>query len=47
MDIGGGGGGRFAMFPVKTREGGVGYTLHDEPLSSGASAGTNTNVKEQ
>ena len=50
MDIGGGG--RFATFPVKTREGGVGYTLRDEPLSArepngGAGTNTNTNAREQ
>ena len=55
IDIGGGGaggGGRFATFPVKTREGGVGYTLRDEPLSArepsaGAGTNTNTNAREQ
>ena len=50
MDIAGGGGGRFATFPVKTREGGVGYTLRDEPLSArepSAGTNTNTNAREQ
>ena len=52
MGGGGGGGGRFATFTFKTREGGVAYTLRDEPVgarepSAGAGTNTNTNVKEQ
>jgi len=50
IDIGGGGG-KFATVPVKTGvEGGVGYTLCDEPLGAGMGMSTNTNttnVREQ
>jgi hypothetical protein len=50
FDVGGGGGGKVATFPVKTREGGVGVYVADEPWGareSGVSMETNTNAGER
>ncbi|EDR13465.1 uncharacterized protein LACBIDRAFT_322425 [Laccaria bicolor S238N-H82] len=50
IDTGGGGGGRFTTFPIKTRDregggGGVGYTLCDDPISPSSRSLHNTTAE--